>query len=87
MNPVSLFKMKFTATIMAVLAAVASAEVTLTNSDYDIKAGEPFTIEWTGADGPVTITLKNGDPNNLQTVDVIDCMFPPRLLSSTVVVN
>lgn len=64
--------MKFTAALMAVLAAVASAEVTLTNSDYDIKAGEPFTIEWTGADGPVTITLKNGDPLNLQTVDVID---------------
>lgn len=64
--------MKFTAAVMAVLAAVASAEVTLTNSDYDIEAGKPFTIEWTGADGPVTITLKNGDPTDLQTVEVID---------------
>ena len=72
--------MKFTAAVMAVLAAVASAEVTLTNSDYDIEAGKPFTIEWTGADGPVTITLKNGDPTDLQTVEVIDCMSQ-RLLS------
>ena len=72
--------MKFTAAVMAVLAAVASAEVTLTNSDYDIEAGKPFTIEWANAQGPVTITLKNGDPTDLQTVEVIDCMSQ-RLLS------
>lgn len=45
------------------------------NLDYDISIDQPFTIEWTEAAGPVTITLmKNAtDQSSLQTVDVIDC--------------
>jgi Ser-Thr-rich glycosyl-phosphatidyl-inositol-anchored membrane family len=48
-----------------------------------VQAGQPFTIMWDGADdsAPVTITLKQGDPNNLQTVALITGMstFPGTL--------
>ncbi|MDI1491366.1 MAG: hypothetical protein OHK93_002575 [Ramalina farinacea] len=37
-----------------------------------VKAGSSVTLKWSGGnDQPVTITLKQGDPNNLQTVSLI----------------
>lgn len=66
----------FTTALVASFAALAQA-VSLTNSDFTIRAGQPFTITWTDAQGPVTITLKNGDSNNLQTVAPITCKSNP----------
>ncbi|OLN88796.1 hypothetical protein CCHL11_01990 [Colletotrichum chlorophyti] len=60
----------FTSILVAGLAAIAQA-VELTNSNYDIQAGQPFEITWTNAQGPVTLTLKNGPETNLQDVSVI----------------
>jgi hypothetical protein len=64
--------MKFSVAAAFLLAALADAKVILTNSNYVIKAGEPFTFTWTGNTGPVTLTLKNGPNTALKTVQVID---------------
>ncbi|KAK5629823.1 hypothetical protein RRF57_005538 [Xylaria bambusicola] len=46
--------------------------VELTNSNFDgIEAGSTFEITWDDAEGPVTLTLKNGPENDLQTVEAI----------------
>jgi hypothetical protein len=52
---------------LAALVAVAQA-VKFTNSAFDVQPGVPFTITWSEAVGPVTITLKNGAPAALQDV-------------------
>lgn len=70
--------MKLSAALAAAMAVVVNARASFTNSAFDVEAGKPFVLTWTGADGPVTITLKNGSPQNLQTVMVID----RKLLSS-----
>lgn len=63
--------MKFTISSI-ILAGLATAQVILTNSDYSgIEAGEPFTITWSDATGPVTLTLKNGPADDLSTVSEI----------------
>ncbi|SPQ27059.1 0c1de677-73f3-475b-bfc8-399f4e7f2b7f [Thermothielavioides terrestris] len=49
----------------------ALAGVVFTNDDYYIYAGQPFTITWTDARGPVTITLMEGPDIDLQEVLVI----------------
>ncbi|GKT54970.1 extracellular matrix protein [Colletotrichum tofieldiae] len=62
----------FTSVLVAGFAALAQA-VQLTNSNFDVQAGEPFTITWSDAQGPVTLTLKNGPSTNLATVQTITC--------------
>jgi len=42
-----------------------------TNSDYNIQEGRPFTLMWTGAQGPVTISLMSGSASNLSPVQRI----------------
>ena len=38
--------------------------ISLTNSEFNITVGVPFTITWTNAQGPVSIDLLGGeDPN------------------------
>lgn len=70
-------KMKFLAVAaVAVLAAIAEAKASFTNTAYNVEAGEPFTLTWAGNTGPVTITLKNGPEDDLKTVTVIDCKSP-----------
>lgn len=64
--------MKFAAGILvAALASVAHALVAFTNAGYDVKAGQAFTLSWSGGVGPVTINLKNGPPTNLVTVETL----------------
>lgn len=55
------------------LAALANA-VEFTNNAYDVKAGEPFTLTWADASGPVTITLMNGPRDDLKPVETLDGM-------------
>lgn len=40
-----------------------------------VTAGKPFELSWAGAEGPVTILLKNGSPLDLQTVSTVACTF------------
>ncbi|KAI1099406.1 Ser-Thr-rich glycosyl-phosphatidyl-inositol-anchored membrane family-domain-containing protein [Jackrogersella minutella] len=54
------------------LAALPAWAVQITNSNFDgIAVGKPFEITWSEATGPVTLTLKNGASDNLQTVGEI----------------
>ncbi|KAI0842843.1 Ser-Thr-rich glycosyl-phosphatidyl-inositol-anchored membrane family-domain-containing protein [Hypoxylon sp. FL0890] len=63
--------MKFTI-FASILAALPAWAVTITNSNFDnIEVGKPFEITWSGATGPVTLTLKDGSSDNLQTVGEI----------------
>ncbi|KAJ9157440.1 hypothetical protein NKR23_g41 [Pleurostoma richardsiae] len=64
--------MKFAAAALALLIAIVEARPEFTNSNFAVEAGVPFTLKWSNAVGEVTITLKNGDPDNLKTVEVID---------------
>jgi hypothetical protein len=68
--------MRFSTTfaIFSALAAAAQAVNFTVLTFATVTAGEPFEVSWTGAQGPVTLTLKDGDPNNLQTVSTIACM-------------
>jgi hypothetical protein len=62
------------ATTFAVFSALAAAvqAVNFTVLTFaTVTAGKPFELSWTGAAGPVTLTLKNGNPQNLQTVSTI----------------
>ncbi|KAI4869268.1 Ser-Thr-rich glycosyl-phosphatidyl-inositol-anchored membrane family-domain-containing protein [Hypoxylon rubiginosum] len=59
------------AVLLAALPAWVSA-VLITNSNFDgVEAGKPFDITWSDATGPVTLTLKDGPSENLQTVGEI----------------
>lgn len=68
----------FTAS-MALLTAVSAAPIaahdflTLTNGDYSVTVGAPFPITWDGNDGDVTILLKAGSAENLETIGTIAC--------------
>lgn len=62
-------------TILSVLlAALPAWAVLITNSNFDgVEAGKAFEITWSDATGPVTLTLKDGPAENLQTVGEITC--------------
>lgn len=66
--------MQFTTSrLLAFTAAIsqALAKVILTNTNWDVTAGQPFTITWSGANGAVELLLKNGASGNLATVSTI----------------
>ncbi|KAI8948940.1 Ser-Thr-rich glycosyl-phosphatidyl-inositol-anchored membrane family-domain-containing protein [Xylaria longipes] len=65
-------KVVVSSVVLAALLGFVNAKVQLTNSNFDdIEAGSTFEITWSGAEGPVTLTLKDGDENNLKTVKTI----------------
>lgn len=74
--------MKFLGAVaLAALAAIANANLILTNSQYNLVPGQPFTLTWSGASGAVTVTLKTGsNPNDLSTVKTLDCTLLSRSL-------
>lgn len=65
--------MKFAVTAIAALIALVQAQdiVEITNAPVNPVAGEPFEITWQYAEGPVTITLRKGDPGSLDVVSEI----------------
>lgn len=58
---------------LVALATSVMAQPLLTNSNYNIAVGVPFTITWSNATGPVTLLLKNGPSGALETVSTIAC--------------
>lgn len=62
--------MRFSFVFLAASAFIAAwAQPKFTNSEFGtLTAGKAFTLTWSNAQGPVTITLKNGNPGALQTV-------------------
>ncbi|KAI9647562.1 hypothetical protein NHQ30_003947 [Ciborinia camelliae] len=63
--------MQFSTLFLAAAAATLASAVELTNPSFNVAAGSPFNITWANADGPVTLTLKDGPSTNLHTVTVI----------------
>ncbi|KAK2629441.1 hypothetical protein QTJ16_000261 [Diplocarpon rosae] len=68
--------MQFTlAVVAAATLSLANAAVQLTNGpatfSSGVAAGSPLEITWSGAEGPVTLTLKSGQSTDLKTVEVI----------------
>ncbi|KAM7224283.1 hypothetical protein V8F06_000064 [Rhypophila decipiens] len=63
--------MKFAVSAIFALAAVVLAQPKLTNTEFNVVEGEPFEITWMNAEGPVTLTLKNGPAKNLKDVATI----------------
>ncbi|KAJ8120424.1 hypothetical protein ONZ43_g2864 [Nemania bipapillata] len=65
-------KVVISSVVLSALLGLVNAKVHLTNSNFDgIEAGSTFEITWDDAEGPVTLTLKDGSENNLQTVQTI----------------
>jgi hypothetical protein len=65
--------MKFSVTALVAFAATVLAQPRFTNSNFAVEENKPFTLTWSGAVGPVTITLMTGPASNLQEVTVITC--------------
>ncbi|MCJ1254450.1 hypothetical protein MMC24_002265 [Lignoscripta atroalba] len=55
------------------VAALAQSNIAFTQVPAEVTAGEPTELMWGGGDGEslVTITLKKGDPDNLQSVAIL----------------
>ena len=71
--------------VVAILAALPAwvSAVLITNSNFDgIEAGKTFTVTWSDATGPVTLTLKDGPTDNLQTVSEIVCTLVTSVIIS-----
>ncbi|KAI0518150.1 hypothetical protein F5B22DRAFT_73510 [Xylaria bambusicola] len=45
--------------------------IEFTSTEIDISPGEPFTLSWADANGPVVITLLTGPSTNIKPVEVI----------------
>jgi hypothetical protein len=70
--------MKFSVGTVLAFAAAVLAKPILLNSNYQVEEGKPFTLQWSNAQGPVTITLMTGDPSDLKEVTTITCKEAPR---------
>jgi len=63
--------MQFSSLLLAAATLAIAQAVEFTNTAAQLEAitaGTPVNITWTDASGPVTLLLKDGDANNLQTV-------------------
>jgi len=63
--------MKLSFGAVLAFAAAVLAKPKFTNSNFELEEGEPFTLTWDNAEGPVTITVVQGKPGNLKPVSVI----------------
>lgn len=70
--------MKFTVASVLAFAAAVLAKPVLLNSNYEIFEGEPFTLKWSNAEGPVTITLMTGPSTALVKVSDLASKHAPR---------
>jgi hypothetical protein len=72
--------MQFSSALLAatILAVTKAAQFTNTAAEFEaITAGTPFNITWADASGPVTLILKDGSTDNLQTVLIIQSKSLP----------
>ncbi|KAK0103332.1 hypothetical protein ONS95_005361 [Cadophora gregata] len=66
--------MQFSYALIAAAACAVANAVIITNgpaSFVGVTAGKAFNISWSGAEGPVDLTLKTGEANALTTVSPI----------------
>lgn len=77
-------KVAISSVILAAILGFVNAKVELTNSNFTgIEAGSTFEVTWAGAEGPVTLILKNGDSDDLKTVQTITSMYIDKPLPAT----
>lgn len=58
------------ASLLAV--ALAQTKIAFTSVPAEVEAGDTYNITWGGGnDSPVTLTLRKGDPNDLETIDIL----------------
>lgn len=72
--------MKFSFGAILALAAAVLAKPQFTNSHYEVQEDVPFTLTWSNADGPVTISLMAGPSGNLKKVTDLACKPAPSCL-------
>lgn len=64
------------AVLVSALAAVGLARPAITNTVFDVREGQPFTLEWIDAVGPVKVELLTGpDSNSLNPIEVLTSML------------
>ncbi len=68
---------RLAAVVALVLAAARGglALLSFTTPAWAVQAGKPFTIQWAGNGGPVTLNLVNGTEGQYKQVLVIDSVF------------
>ena len=76
-NKIPSSKMKYTlAYAISALAAVAAAQKpSFLNTQFNIQAGQPFTLQFNNCDGGCTILLENGVSTALQPVKTLSSTF------------
>lgn len=54
-------------------SAYAQSKIAITSAPKNVQAGSSVTIKWSGGDSsaPVTITLREGPSNNLNTITTL----------------
>lgn len=82
--------MRFFSTIVgaaALISSVVAQDLGITKAPSSVQAGQTYTIEYTAPAGAaVSLILRKGDPNNLDTLTTLTCEFTnfdPRSLSLT----
>ncbi|PQE24815.1 extracellular matrix protein [Rutstroemia sp. NJR-2017a BVV2] len=63
--------MQFKNIFLAASAFAGALAVQFTNSNFDLTAGQAFTLTWSDAEGPVTVLLKDGASTDLKTVQTL----------------
>ncbi|KAL1965813.1 hypothetical protein VTN77DRAFT_5134 [Rasamsonia byssochlamydoides] len=66
----SVFKSLLAGTTLLV-CVLAQGNVAFTEWPSSLTPGIPATFKWTGGNGPATITLERGDPNDLKEIKVL----------------
>jgi hypothetical protein len=63
--------MKTSFVLVSAAATLAMARPEFLNSDYNVVAGEPFTLRFRGCEEGCEIILQNGPPRNLRDVQTL----------------
>jgi len=61
--------MKFSIAIVGALATLGLAKPAITNTEFELTEGKPYTLEWISANGPVLVELVSG-PDSLHLLPV-----------------
>jgi len=72
--------MKVSVAVLSALVAVGLAKPAITNLSFNVQEGQPFTLEWIGATGPVTVELLSGSgPTTLTPLKTLASTFARNL--------
>ena len=70
--------------VLVALSVAQQSTIAFTSVPASVTAGQSYNLTWGGGDGEaVTITLRKGDPTNLQTIEVLTGMTLPTFARSS----